>query len=131
MHKRLVGATNRLARWSEISPQRRDVLFVIALVLISFLAIAPGLSGEGTSIPHMQLVGLLAGTIVAAVGLNLVAGFSGLVSLGQGAMYAVGAYVFGYLSLKGGLPIWLAVPITLSVCAVIGVVVALGTARLR
>lgn len=131
MHKRLVGATNTLARWSEVPPHRRDVLFVLVLVLIGFLALAPGLSGEGTSIPHMQLVGLMAGMVVAAVGLNLVAGFSGLISLGQGAMYAVGAYAFGYLSLKGGLSIWLAVPITLSICAFVGVIVALGTARLR
>lgn len=131
MNKRFLGATNTLARWSEVSPQRRDALFVVALVLISFLALAPGLSGEGTSIPHMQLVGLMAGTIVAAAGLNLVAGFAGLISLGQGAMYAVGAYVFGYLSLRGDLPILLAVPATLIVCAVVGVIVALGTARLR
>lgn len=131
MHKRLVGVTSTLARWFEVSPLRRDVTFVVALVLVSFLAITPGLDGEGTSIPHMQLVGLMAGMIVAAVGLNLVAGFAGLISLGQGAMYAVGAYVFGYLTLWGGLPIWLGIPITLSVCAVVGVIVALGTARLR
>ena len=124
-------ATNTLARWSEVSPQRRDLLFVIALVVIAFIAMSPGLSGEGTSIPHMQLVGLMAGTVGAAGGLNLVAGFAGLISLGQGAMYAVGAYVFGYLSLRGDLQIWLAVPVTLSVCAGVGVVVALGTARLR
>lgn len=131
MHKSLLRATNPLARWSDVSPQRRDALFVIALVLVSFVAIAPGLGGEGTSIPHMQLVGLMAGMIVAAVGLNLVAGFCGLISLGQGAMYAVGAYVFGYLSLRGDLPLLLAVPATLLVCAAVGVVVALGTARLR
>lgn len=131
MHKRLVGVTSTLARWFEVSPLRRDVTFVVALVLVSFLAITPGLDGEGTSIPHMQLVGLMAGMIVAAVGLNLVAGFAGLISLGQGAMYAVGAYVFGYLTLWGDLPIWLGIPITLSVCAVVGVIVALGTARLR
>ncbi|MCX0275220.1 branched-chain amino acid ABC transporter ATP-binding protein/permease [Nocardia zapadnayensis] len=131
MHMRLPAAKKILARWSEVSPQRRDALFVIAVVLISFLALAPGLSGEGTSIPHMQLIGLMAATVVAAVGLNLVSGFAGLISLGQGAMYAVGAYVFGYLSLEGGLPILLAIPISLIVCAVAGVVVALGTARLR
>ncbi|WP_198165457.1 branched-chain amino acid ABC transporter ATP-binding protein/permease [Nocardia fusca] len=127
----LPAAKNIIARWSEVSPQRRDALFGIAVVLISFLALAPGLSGEGTSIPHMQLIGLMAATVVAAVGLNLVSGFAGLISLGQGAMYAVGAYVFGYLSFEGGLPILLAVPISLIVCAVVGVVVALGTARLR
>ncbi|WGY00447.1 branched-chain amino acid ABC transporter ATP-binding protein/permease [Nocardioides sp. QY071] len=104
---------------------------MVLLALLSFLAVAPGLGGEGTSIPHMQLVGLIAGTMVAAVGLNLVSGFAGLISLGQGAMYAIGAYVFGYLSLKGDLPFLLAVPVTLVACAVLGVFVALGTARLR
>ncbi|WKN60630.1 branched-chain amino acid ABC transporter ATP-binding protein/permease [Rhodococcus opacus] len=131
MNTRFLGATKILARWSDVSPQRRDGLFVIALALVCFLALTPGLSGEGTSIPHMQLIGLMAAMVVAAVGLNLVSGFAGLISLGQGAMYGVGAYVFGYLSLKGELPTLLAVPITLIVCAVVGVVVALGTARLR
>lgn len=131
MSRRNSAATNALGRWSQISPQRRDALFVVALVLVCAVAISPGLSGEGTTIPHMQLVGLIAGTVVAAVGLNLVSGFAGLISLGQGAMYAMGAYVFGYLSLKGGLPILVAIPISLIVCALLGVFLALASARLR
>lgn len=126
-----LGVTSLLGRWSRVSPLRRDVLFGVVLVLVSFIAIAPGLSGAGTSIPHMQLVGLIAGTVVAAVGLNLVSGYAGLISLGQGAMYAMGAYVFAYLSLKGDLPILIAIPITLIVCALLGVFLALGAARLR
>lgn len=131
MTQRSFGMTSILTRWSLISPQRRDLIFVAAVALICFAAITPGLSGEGTSIPHMQLVGLIAGTVVAAVGLNLISGFARLISLGQGAMYAIGAYVFGYLSLKASLPFVAAVALTLVVCALLGVLLALAAARLR
>lgn len=131
MMQRSTTVTGVGVRWSRISPQRRDGLFLALLVLICFAAIAPGLDGDGTAIAHMQLIGLIAGTTVAAVGLNLVSGFAGLISLGQGAMYAMGAYVFGYLSLKGGLPVLVAIPICLLVCALLGVFLALGAARLR
>ena len=131
MLQRSITVTSIRERWSRISPQRRDALFLALLVLICFVAIAPGLDGDGTAIAHMQLIGLIAGTTVAAVGLNLVSGFAGLISLGQGAMYAMGAYVFGYLSLKGGLPVLVAIPICLVVCALLGVFLALGAARLR
>ena len=79
---------------------------------------------------------LVAGTVLvyamSAVGLNLLMGQAGLLSLGNAALMAVGAYLTGMLS---GIPGWgtFPVPILLSagVGAVVGLLIALPALRLR
>jgi branched-chain amino acid transport system permease protein len=90
---------------------------------------------------------------IMAVGLNIVAGFAGLLDLGYVAFYAIGAYVaaflasphlqqFGidisFLSLHGGngvggihLPFWIVVPIAVIVVATFGALLGAPTLRLR
>ncbi|MBF4160793.1 branched-chain amino acid ABC transporter ATP-binding protein/permease [Nocardioides acrostichi] len=114
-----------------IGALQRDLLFLVAAAVVAALAILPGRTGEGTSIATMQLVGQMAAMIVAAIGLNLVAGLTRLVSLGQGAFYALGAYAFSYLLLDVGLPALPAMLVTVLGCAGVGAVVALGSLRLR
>ena len=48
---------------------------------------------------------------IAAVGLNLLIGFTGQISLGHGAFFGVGAYAGAILATKAGFPFFLAVPI--------------------
>lgn len=48
---------------------------------------------------------------IALVGLNILTGYNGQISLGHGAFYAVGAYTAGILMDKAGTPYWLAIPI--------------------
>jgi branched-chain amino acid transport system permease protein len=57
---------------------------------------------------------------VALVGLNLLTGYNGQISLGHGAFYAIGAYAVAILTNKGGWPYWLAVPAAAGVCLVVG-----------
>ncbi|AOV05548.1 branched-chain amino acid ABC transporter permease [Delftia tsuruhatensis] len=47
---------------------------------------------------------------VALVGLNILTGYSGQISLGHGAFFAIGAYAAGILMDRAGLAYWLAVP---------------------
>jgi branched-chain amino acid transport system permease protein len=89
---------------------------------------------------------------IMAVGLNIVAGFAGLLDLGYVAFYAIGAYVaaflasphwaaFGiniqFLSLHGAgqsgihLPFWIVVPIAVIVVATFGALLGAPTLRLR
>lgn len=48
---------------------------------------------------------------IALVGLNILTGYNGQISLGHGAFYAVGAYTAGVLMDKAGVPYWLSVPV--------------------
>jgi branched-chain amino acid transport system permease protein len=66
---------------------------------------------------------------IAGVGLMLLIGFTGLVSLGHAAFMAIGAYANTYL-LSKGVPFLFALPIAASLAAVAGVVVAVPANRM-
>ncbi len=68
---------------------------------------------------------------IAAVGLNLLIGFTGQISLGHGAFFGVGAYAGAILATRGGIPFFLAVPIAGIVSAAVGMVFGLPSARLK
>ncbi|MBW1779385.1 MAG: branched-chain amino acid ABC transporter permease [Deltaproteobacteria bacterium] len=68
---------------------------------------------------------------IAAVGLNLLIGFTGQISLGHGAFFGVGAYAGAILATKGGVPFFLAAPIAGIVSAAVGMVFGLPSARLK
>ena len=57
---------------------------------------------------------------MAALGLQLLMGYAGQISIGQGAFFGIGAYAYGILAAKHGLPPWLA----LVAAALINVAVA-------
>src|SRR3954452_23291948 len=57
---------------------------------------------------------------IALLGLNMLTGYNGQISLGHGAFYAIGAYVAAVLMDKFGVPYWLTVPIAGAVCALAG-----------
>src|SRR5512144_1565386 len=44
--------------------------------------------------------------VIGAIGLNILVGFTGQISLGQGGFMAVGAYTAGILSARMGMPWW-------------------------
>ena len=110
---------------------RRDVVFAAAAIVVAVLSILPGRDGAGTSISTMQLVASMAAMVVAAVGLNLLIGYARLVSLGQGAFYAIGAYGSAYLSLDAGWPPLLAISGAIGLCMLVGAVTAVASMRLR
>ena len=57
---------------------------------------------------------------IALLGLNLLTGYNGQISLGHGAFYAVGAYATAILMEHGGVPYWLAIPAAAGVCLAAG-----------
>src|SRR5262245_52222371 len=67
--------------------------------------------------------------IVVATGLNVLAGSSGQVSLGQAGFYALGAYAGAILATRVGLGFWIGLPLAAVVSAAVGVVLALASLR--
>ena len=68
--------------------------------------------------------------LVSVYGVNVTIGFSGVLSLGQGAAFAVGAYVAGILAGTYMWPIWLTLPLALLSGVAIGALVGLPAGRL-
>ena len=48
---------------------------------------------------------------IALLGLNILTGFNGQISLGHGAFYAIGAYCSAILMDKFGVPYWATLPV--------------------
>ena len=68
---------------------------------------------------------------VAALGLNLLLGYSGQISLGHGAFFALGAYVTAILVAKSGWPHVATIPVAAAICFVAGFAVGIPALRLH
>jgi branched-chain amino acid transport system permease protein len=92
-------------------------------------AVAAGLAFVVSDYRLFQLTEVVVYAI-AILGLALVTGFSGQISLGQGAFYAVGAYVTAILMSLYDVPYWATLPPAAIVCGIIGYGVGLPALRL-
>jgi branched-chain amino acid transport system permease protein len=68
---------------------------------------------------------------IALLGLNILTGYNGQISLGHGAFYAIGAYVAAILMDKFGVPYYLTVPVAGVVCLGVGFLFGLPALRLE
>src|SRR5512142_933160 len=66
-----------------------------------------------------QLTLVLAYAVVL-LGLNMLTGYNGQISLGHGAFYAIGAYAAAILMDRYGVPYWATIPAGGAVCLVFG-----------
>jgi branched-chain amino acid transport system permease protein len=69
--------------------------------------------------------------VVAIVGLNLLTGYSGQISLGNGAFMAIGGYTTALLVHHIGLPYGLTIPLAGLLAAAAGVMIGIPALRLR
>src|ERR1700749_3573611 len=67
---------------------------------------------------------------IAILGLAILTGFNGQISLGHGAFYAIGAYTTAILMYQYNVPYWLTLPVAALVCAVVGFLLGLPALRL-
>ena len=68
---------------------------------------------------------------IALLGINIVTGYNGQVSLGHGAFYTLGAYSAAILMVFFAVPHWAALPVAGLVCLAAGVLFALPVVRLE
>ncbi len=105
----------------------RTTAGVIAALLACIGAAAVCLLAPGY---YAYLVGMLATTAIAGIGLNVLLGLAGEVSLGQGGFVALGAYAVGILTAKAGLNFWEALPLAVIVVAAVSAVLSIPALRL-
>lgn len=77
-------------------------------------------------------VGIVVGIwVLMALGLNIITGYAGQVSLGHAAFYAFGAYTTAILTTNLGWPWFVTMPLAVVVAAVLGVLLGLPSLRLK
>ncbi len=106
------------------SLRRNAIAIAVVLVLACVLPFFVG------NYRVFQLTLVLAYAI-ALLGLNMLTGYNGQISLGHGAFYAIGAYTAAILMDKGGMPYWMTIPIAGAVCLVAGFLFGLPALRLE
>ena len=100
-------------------------LFGIAVFLVLAVAAAFWFSDY-----HLFQLTLVVVYAIAILGLSIVTGFNGQISLGHGAFYAIGAYTTAILMDRYNMPYWMTLPISAVVCAVFGFLIGLPALRL-
>jgi branched-chain amino acid transport system permease protein len=66
---------------------------------------------------------------VAVLGLNILTGYNGQISLGHGGFFAAGAYTAAVLMHRYGVPYWATLPAAALICFVLGVLFGLPALR--
>ncbi|MEW6643525.1 MAG: branched-chain amino acid ABC transporter permease [Pseudomonadota bacterium] len=98
-----------------------------AILGVVLVAIAPWLINDYWVAILIQ-IGMFG---IAALGLNILVGFTGQISIGHAAFFLFGAFTSAYLSSKLGVPAFFAIPLSGVVTALVGLVFGLPAARLK
>lgn len=108
--------------------KRFYVKHIPILVLSVFLILFPLITANRYHISVMTLVGIY--TIIV-VGLNLLMGYAGQISLGHAGFFGIGAYCSGLLNVKLGLSPWATSVMAVILTAGIAYLIGIPTLRLR
>ncbi len=98
---------------------------LVGLVLL--FAVVPFVS-NAYIVYILNTIGIYA---IAAIGLNLLIGYTGQISLGHGAFFGVGAYTAAILATRVGVPFVIAVPAGGVSTALVGMVFGIPSVRLK
>jgi branched-chain amino acid transport system permease protein len=99
-------------------------LWLAALLLL--LALFPALANGYV----MGLACILGIHVIASAGLNIMTGYTGLISLGHAAFMGVGCYTAAFLAQRG-VPFFLTIPMGGTVAALLGLVVGIPSLRIK
>ncbi|MGM0426229.1 MAG: branched-chain amino acid ABC transporter permease [Thermodesulfobacteriota bacterium] len=96
-------------------------LFFIFLLMFPFVA----------SAYLLYVANMIGFAVIAAIGLNLLTGFTGQISLGHAAFVGVGAYTSAILVTRLGFSFWLSIPCAGLVSALAGLVIGIPSLRVK
>lgn len=105
----------------------RSKNLLVAVVLVAVVVFLPRFI---TSNYWLNLINLAISFSIACLGLNIVLGFAGQLSLAQAAFWGVGAYTSAILTTQLGLPVWAGMFAAFFVAAFCGVLLGIPTLKL-
>lgn len=112
---------------SELRLRATKAEYVRLGLMVVFLLVVPFvLDNYWLSIANTILI-----AVIGAVGLNILVGYTGQISLGQGGFLAVGAYTSVIISDRMGLPVPIAIALAVLMTAAVGTFFGLPGLRLK
>jgi branched-chain amino acid transport system permease protein len=97
------------------------------VILLAVLAVTPRFA----TTYWLDVLNRIGIAIIGALGLNILVGYTGQISIGQAAFLAVGAYSTAILESRLGLPFYLAIPAAALVTSGFGLIFGIPSLRLR
>jgi len=104
-----------IARWT-----------ILAIIVLFAVILPVSLHEYYLSIINLSLI-----AIVGALGLNILVGYTGQISVGHAAFMSVGAYMAANLAVKLGLPFWITLPAGGLMAALVGAIVGIPSLRIK
>lgn len=101
--------------------------WTMAAITVLFAVVVPMTLSEY----YLSIVNLILVAVVGALGLNILVGYTGQISIGHGALMSVGAYTAANLITRMDMPFWLAVPAGGLMAAAIGAVIGVPSLRIK
>ncbi len=103
------------------------IVLIASVALLAVLAALPYFVGDYS----LYIVNLIAINSIVAIGLNILVGYTGQISLGHAGFFAIGAYTCVLLMVKAGWPFILALPAAGFMAAFFGFLLGLPSLRLE
>ena len=104
--------------------------FWFALLIVG-LAALPWIGSALGGSYLLYLINMAVIAVIVALGMNLLLGCAGLISLGHAAFVAVGAYTAAVLANQLDFPFWMTVTLSGAVTGLVGIVVGLPALRIK
>ena len=99
----------------------------IAGMAVVFFVIFPVLMDDY----YLTLINLAAIAVVGALGLNILLGYTGQISIGHGAFMSVGAYTAANFAVHFDFPFWITIPAGGLMAAAVGLLFGLPSLRVK
>jgi branched-chain amino acid transport system permease protein len=101
--------------------------WTVAAIILLFAVVLPMSLDEY----YLSVINLVLIAIVGALGLNILVGYTGQISVGHAAFMSVGAYTAANLAVHLQLPFWVTLPAGGLMAALIGAVVGIPSLRIK
>ncbi len=96
-----------------------------------FLALLFGVAPFFLSPYMLYILNTIGIAAIAAIGLNILIGYTGQISLGHGAFFGVGAYAAAIMATRLGLGFYIAIPAAGIITALVGMIIGIPSGRLK
>ncbi|MGI9417765.1 MAG: ABC transporter permease subunit, partial [Geminicoccaceae bacterium] len=107
---------------------RRHGLWLFAVAAAALIVAMPEIAGNEYALRFYTLILIYA---IIALGLNILVGYAGLISLGQAGLYAIGAYTGAILATRLGIGFLPCLVLGMALAGCFGVLLAYPTVRVR
>jgi branched-chain amino acid transport system permease protein len=117
----------RVSYWSDERIFDTKLPIVGLVLLLGVLAVVP----QVASTYWLDVLNRIGIAVIGALGLNILVGYTGQISIGHAAFLAVGAYATAIFETSAGLPFYVALPLAALVASGFGLIFGIPSLRLR